>query len=147
MGELKYANYILTKLPGAPPRMKGGPKLNHILRLNDEIVKGAFHITCAWIAPGPNPGVYEAHAHPYDEAIGFIGTNPEDPGDLGAEAELWMEDEKYIINKSFLAFIPKGLKHCPLIVRDVKWPVFHFDIGASVGKAQFQWARDIVTPG
>jgi len=142
MSELKYANYIITEYPRELPTMEGGPELNHIFDLNDAVVKGAFHVHCAWVSPGPNPGVYGAHTHPHDEVIGFIGTNPEDPTDLGAEAELWMDDEKYIITKSFLAFIPRGLKHCPLTVRDVKRPIFHFDIQTAVGKPEFQWAND-----
>ena len=142
MAELKYADYIITEYPHEHPKMEGGPDLNHIFNLNDDSVKGAFHVHCAWVSPRPNPGVYEAHTHPHDGVIGFIGTNPDDPYDLGAEAELWMDDEKYIITKSFLAFIPRGLKHCPLTVRNVKRPIFHFDIQTVIGKPELQWAKD-----
>jgi hypothetical protein len=71
----------------------------------------------------------EAHTHPFDEVIAFVGTNPDDPQDLGGEIELWLEDEPYILAKSCLVFIPKGLKHCPLIVRRVDRPIFHFITG------------------
>ncbi len=50
-----------------------------------------------------------------------------------------MGDEQYIITKSFLAFIPKGLAHCPLTVRDVKRPIFHFDIQTTKGKPVWEW--------
>jgi hypothetical protein len=141
MAALKYAKNILTEAPLNFPRKKGGPDLKQILMLNGEDVKGAFHVNCAWLSPGPNPGVYEAHAHPHDEVIGFIGTNPEDPSDLGAEAELWIDDEKYVIIKSFLAFFPKGVVHCPLTVTNVKRPVFHFDIQLASGRPEFQWVK------
>ncbi len=142
MAKLKYANYILTKAPLQFPKKKGGPDLNQILMLNGEDVKGAFHVNCAWLSAGPNPGVYEAHVHPHDEVIGFIGTNPDDPSDLGAEAVLWIDDEKYVITKSFLAFLPKGLVHCPLTVTNVKRPIFHFDIQIASGRPEFQWVKN-----
>jgi hypothetical protein len=144
MAKLKYAKFILTQPPVSKyEKNANGPALDQILMMNGENVKGAFHINCAWIHPGPNPGVYEAHVHPHDEMIGFIGTNPDDASDLGAEAELWIEDEKYIINKSFLAFLPKGVIHCPLTVHDVKRPILHFDIQIASGRPEFTWVKDL----
>ena len=113
--------------------------MKQILAVNDEILKGAFHISCAWISPGPNPGVYPAHTHPHDEMIGFIGTNPDDPTDLGGEAELWIEDEQYFISESFLAYFPREIPHCPLMVHNVKRSIFHFDIQLSEGRPVFNW--------
>jgi hypothetical protein len=137
----KYAHLIVTNPPPQFATQKGGPDLQQILMVNDKNVKGSFHVNCAWVWPGPTPGVYEAHFHPHDEILGFIGTNQEDPSDLGAEAELWIDDEKYILNKSFLVFFPKGLVHCPLKMRDVKRPLFHFDIQMST-KPEFTWVKD-----
>lgn len=74
-----------------------------------------------------------AHTHPYDELIGFAGINPDDLHDLGGEAELWMGDEQYFINNSFMVFVPKGLKHCPLVIRNIKRNIFHFDIQFTTG--------------
>jgi hypothetical protein len=140
---LKYENYIITKAPPPRPGFKGAPGLKQLFMINDEIIRGAFHVNCAWISPGPNSGVFEAHVHPYDEIIGFIGTNPEDPNDLGAETELWIDDEKYIITESFMAYFPKGLKHCPLSVTNVKRPIFHFDIQMAEGRPEFQWTKNV----
>jgi hypothetical protein len=142
MAKLKYANYILTEAPVLKyKKMENGPNLKQILMLNGEEVKGAFHVNCCWLPAGPNPGVFEAHVHPHDEVIGFIGTNPDDSSDLGAEAVLWIDDEKYVINKSFVAFFPKGLVHCPLIIPVVKRPIFHFDIQIASGRPEFQWVK------
>ena len=61
--------------------------------------------------PIPEPILYEgkqvafedetwAHTHPYDEKYLFIGTNPDDPDDLGGEVEYWLgekeEAEKFL---------------------------------------------------
>ncbi|GAI16848.1 unnamed protein product, partial [marine sediment metagenome] len=95
------------------------------------------------IMPGlrPPPGVDieklspQAHSHDYDEILGFFGSDMEDIRDLGGEVELWLEDEKHIINKSCLVFIPKGMKHCPLYFKRIDKPIFHFSVGP--GKMYF----------
>ena len=144
MAKQKYAHYILQQPPVSKYKRKdNGPALDQILMMNGESVKGSFHVNCAWVYPGPNPGVYEAHVHPHDEMLGFIGTNPDDTSDLGATAELWIGDEKYIMTKSFLAFLPKGLVHCPLTVTNVKRPILHFDIQITKGKPEFTWVKDL----
>ena len=70
--------------------------------------------------------VAEPHRHNYDEVLCMFGTNPEDPYDLGGEVEFWLEDEKNILTRSCIIFIPKGLQHCPLIYRRVDRPIFNF---------------------
>jgi hypothetical protein len=100
---------------------------------------------CVWVMPRPTGTVpggaagrrvgTEPHSHDYDEVIAFFGTNPNDPYDLGAEVELWLGDEKHIIKKSSLVFIPAGLKHCPLTFLRVDRPVFHYTTGP--GKMYF----------
>jgi hypothetical protein len=43
--------------------------------------------------PNPNPFI-EKHAHPYDDMLLFLGTNPQDLTDLGAEIELYLGEEE-----------------------------------------------------
>ncbi len=142
-GGKKYAKYIVTAKPAQPEAKaaRGGdldkletPKLHHILSLSSAVAEGAIMVNCSWVYAGENPGRMDAHAHPYPEVIGFIGGDPRDAHNLGAEAEFWMDDEKYIIDKSFLAYVPSGLKHCPLIVRNIKRDFFHFDIQLTTGE-------------
>ena len=70
-----------------------------------------------------------AHSHDFDEVLGFIGTVRSDPYDLGGEIEFWLDDEQYIFNKTCLIFVPRGLKHLPLIFRRVDSPIFFFTEG------------------
>ncbi len=115
--------------------MKG--KGGRLLYMDSKIVPGAYYMECVWVMPrpagSPGPGGRktgtEPHTHDYDEIIAFIGTNHDDPYDLGAEVELWLGDEKHIIKKTSLVFIPAGLKHCPLTFLKVDRPVFHFTSG------------------
>ena len=67
-----------------------------------------------------------AHTHEFDELIGFYGSNMNDVNDLGGEIELWLEDEKFILTKSCTVFVPAGMKHCPLIIKRIDRPIFHF---------------------
>jgi hypothetical protein len=69
------------------------------------------------------------HVHDFDEIIGFLGTDAQNPRDLGGEMELWLENEKYILQNTCLVFVPRGLKHCPMIARKVNRPFIHFTAG------------------
>ena len=133
----KYEKYIITKpksdltLPEFR-RERGdiatGMK-TPLIYLDDDVLKGAFYVECVWFWKGSDKSEVDAHTHPFDEVITFFGTNPDDPGDLCGEVEMWLEDEQYILDKSVLIFVPKGLKHCPLIIRRVNRPIFHFTAG------------------
>ena len=142
-GGKKYAKHFAMATSPQPEAKaaRGGdlsklvtPKLHHILGLNNKVAEGSIMVNCSWIWAGEDPGRMDAHAHPYAEVIGFAGGDTKDADDLGAEAEMWMDDEKYILNKSFLVYIPQGLKHCPLIVRNIKKNIFHFDIQLTQGE-------------
>jgi hypothetical protein len=56
----------------------------------------------------------------------FLGTNPDNLDDLGAEAEFWLgEDEtleKVVINTPSCVYIPSGTGRFPLIWKNVKRP-------------------------
>ena len=74
----------------------------------------------------------------YDgEFFMFLGTNPEDPMDLGADAEFYLgegEDmEKVLINTSTCVYVPPGLGHFPLRWKNVKRPVMFVVFVPSMG--------------
>jgi hypothetical protein len=153
MSKSKYGKYIVDKLIqpteepdwNPPVSAAGKGKGGRVLYLDNKIVPGAFYMETVWIMPRPSlsPEQREAaikrgpgsHAHEYDEVIAFFGTDHDDPHDLGAEVELWLGEEKHIITKTSLVFIPAGLKHCPLIFLKVAKPVFHYTTGP--GKMYF----------
>jgi hypothetical protein len=66
----------------------------------------------------------EMHSHPEEEALFFVGLNPDDPSDFGAEPEcgLGPECERYIINKPSVYVMPKDFPHLPVIIRWVDRP-------------------------
>jgi hypothetical protein len=101
--------------------------------LDDKVIKGAFYVESVWYWPGKRPENGElragAHTHTFDEVVTFYGTDPENPYDLCGEIEFWLEDERYLFTRSCLVYVPRGLKHCPLIIRRVDRPIFHFTTG------------------
>ena len=88
---------------------------------------GGFALGTSWEGiRGGQKLLDRPHVHTCDELFVFLGTNPQDPDDLGGEAEFWLgegEDaEKFIINKPTVAFAPKNTAHCPIIFRRVDRP-------------------------
>jgi len=69
----------------------------------------------------------EPHRHNCAEFLYFIGGNPMDFRDFGAEVEFVIgegEDaETYVIDRTTWVYIPKGLSHCPLNFRRVDRPI------------------------
>jgi hypothetical protein len=137
MAESKYAKYIITEpkpdLKLAEYRIRTEDVVpgmeTRLLHLDSDVIKGAFYSSCFWFWKGSEVVLVQTHTHDFDEVLGCIGTNPEDAHDLGGEIEFWLNDEKHILTKSCLIFVPKGLKHCPFIVRRVDRPIFHFTTG------------------
>lgn len=156
MAESKYGSYIVTDLKKdiKLPSFRLGEKLdapqpgekrmmNHVIWMDSDVVPGSFYSECVWFFPGflpppdqiskmSNGGGPKPHTHPFEEVLTFFGTNYEDPHDLGGEVELWLEDEQFVLDKSFLVYIPAGMKHCPLIMRRIDRPMFHFTLGPGV---------------
>jgi len=123
-------NLILPRYRHEIPKERA----HRIVYLDKEVFSDAeFYVEALWFWPreiklGESPGV-PAHTHPFDEVIAFFGTNPDDLHDLCGEVELWIDGEKNLIDKSFMAFIPAGTEHCPLQIRRIERPIFHFTAG------------------
>ena len=156
MTESKHGKYIVSEgkldcrdaaLPlGIDPASVSDTKSHlKLLSLDDYVLKGSFYTEAVWMWPG-GPEVYpetaepNSHAHDYDETLGFFGTDLKNPYDLGGEIEFWLEDEKFILIRSCLIFVPKGMYHCPLVIHKVDLPIFHF--GAGPGGAYTQELTD-----
>jgi hypothetical protein len=121
-------------------------ELEHINWMDGEVIPGAFYAESTWIWPStfrdqrPKPiltreeleqaaGV-AAHAHEFSEVLTMFGCNPDDPSYLGVTIEFWMENEKFILDKSFMVYIPAGMVHCPLkTLSAIESPIFHYTVG------------------
>jgi hypothetical protein len=130
MADSRYGKYIVTELKIPEEKQKIAAAYSkyatRILWMDENVVEGAFHMNTAWYLKETTTLESTPHVHDTDEIIGFFGSDPQHPYDLGGEIEIWLEDEKHIINKTAMLFVPAGMKHCPLIIRRIDRPIFHF---------------------
>ncbi len=103
--------------------------------IDANVVQGAFQMNTSWyfkpttyMLDEESNAVTKPHKHDVDEILGFYGSNPEDPYDLGGEIIIYINGEKHTLTKSSLVFLPRGMEHLPLIVTRVDRPIFHFSI-------------------
>jgi hypothetical protein len=120
--DLKMPAYRHPTNPGLTKRMA---------YIDEETVPGAdFGCETMWLLPGDrSPAgqrMLDKHTLPYPVYIGFFGYNYDDVRDLCGEVELWIGGEKHVIKNSFSAFIPAGLEHGPMNIRNITRPIFHF---------------------
>lgn len=124
-----YGKYVLNelKMPADKPLSEAyKQRATKVLWMDGENTPGAFNVNVTWLLKATDFNHDEAHKHDYDEVIGFFGSDPTRPNELNAKVEFWLEDVQYMLNKSTLLWIPKGLNHCPLRVISVDQPIFHF---------------------
>lgn len=130
MTDSKYGKYVITELKIPEEKQKIAEAYSkyatRILWMDENVVEGAFHMNTAWYLNTTVTLESTAHVHDTDEIIGFFGNDAANPNDLGGEIEIWLEDEKQIITRSAMVFVPAGMKHCPLILKRVDRPIFHF---------------------
>ncbi len=64
------------------------------------------------------------HVHTYEEAVFFIGSDPRNFSDLGAEVEMSIgaEEEKHTFNKATVVVLPAGVPHCPIVTKSITRP-------------------------
>ncbi len=127
MAERKYEKYILTDLVLPEPAKQREPEYNQratrILWLEDFVMEGAPSIILSWYWKATEQAGSPAHTHDFDEVVGFVGSDPENPHELYGEVEFWLDDEQYFLTKSCLILCPKGLQHCPLRVVRADKPI------------------------
>jgi hypothetical protein len=121
MAKTKYGKCVVTL-----PVRKG--KVGSIMAVGAEQLNGfncsiiyafAFQTGITGLSTKP-------HVHDYDEAIFFIGSDPNDIGDLGAEVQMSIgtegAEEKHVFDKATAIVVPKGLPHCPIVTRRIDKP-------------------------
>ncbi len=121
MAKTKYGKYFLTE------PIEIGPML-HICG-EDGCIGAQFpgfpvevQLLCL---SKPGPMILKPHAHDVDELFFIFGGNPQNYFEFGAEIEIMMgkEQERHIVDKTTIIYIPKGVIHCPITTLRVDKPV------------------------
>jgi hypothetical protein len=130
MTETKYGKYIITE--GNKPATAVDADIRPLLYLDDTVLPGALYTEGGWLQ---KLGTYDppAHTHDFDEVLAFIGADPENPRDLCGEVELSLGDERHILTKTCVVFVPRGLKHCPFSILRADRPIFLLSTGPENG--------------
>jgi hypothetical protein len=120
--------------------------LEHVIWMDEDVIPGAYYAECCWQWPETmkdqrprlklinpedakkSPAIIP-HDHPFNELFCYFGTNMDDPSDLGGEIEFWLEDEMFILTKSFQVYIPAGMIHNPLKFHRFDRPMYHLTLG------------------
>jgi hypothetical protein len=125
-GERKHEQLVKKLDLRDAKRTKGG-NADFIAWWNGKDVEG-FNLNFTW-AFHTGLGAWhekDPHVHPYDEALLFVGCDPDNPDYLGAELEVAMgegdDKEIHVFDTPTVVIAPKGLVHCPLITRRVDKP-------------------------
>jgi hypothetical protein len=144
MTQPPYGQYIITQTREYTPQelkmmkdsLRDNPlettvKMERLLGIDNSIVPdSSMYMDCIWLWGGVTKSgrMEEPHIHDFDEIIGFISSDPDNPKDLGAVMEMNLGDEVHYLTKSCLIHIPAGLKHGPLTFKEVHRPVFFFTL-------------------
>ena len=123
MAETKYGKHIFTGLIKDIPHYTGKSIVAHDGELDTECSIGYHCISKPMSFDHP-------HSHDFTELLCFIGGNPEDITDLGAEIEMTIgeEREKHTINATAVVSLPPGLLHCPIVFKRVDKPLIFLEV-------------------
>lgn len=94
-----------------------------------------------------HPGM-DPHIHPYPEALGFVGLDPDRPDYLGAELDfcLGKELEIHTFDKPTVVVAPGGFLHCPLVTKSVTSPIgYSFFIISLGADPTTRWMGDSIS--
>jgi hypothetical protein len=130
MAEIKYGKYFLKEPFGTARHPEIVSKVIQIGQ-GAEVGGGNFPVTTNFSIT--MEAIHQAfvmtektHVHDdFDEILCFVGGNPMDFQDFGAEVELSLgeEMEKHTISTATFVYVPKGLVHCPIEFKRVDKPI------------------------
>ena len=124
MAKTKYGKYIMKATRGNISNLKTSAMTPVVLEgLKDW---GGIQHRMKWtFISQPVLMVDEPHSHDFDEFLCFLGCDPTNGLDFGAEIELSLgrEREKQIISAATVVCVPQGLIHCPLHFKKITKPI------------------------
>jgi hypothetical protein len=94
------------------------------IRLNNARTPAVHHyLELGWVTgiSGSDPGIAE-RTHDFDTIILHLGTDPENPLDLGAEIECLVNGQRLTIDTTSALWVPGGLRHGPFIWKKSQRP-------------------------
>ncbi len=144
---LKYRKCFLNELTPKEREIGFGASNMFVTFADNDIIEGCNYFSAMWMGETATKTLgHGPHTHPVPEVLVALGSDPDNPKDLGAEFEVCMGEkmEKHIITKSALIYIPENTVHCPFTIHKVTRP-FLF-IQAHYGPKLAETARRDLVP-
>jgi hypothetical protein len=133
VSESKYSKLVVTEPLKEEHgyEIKDGPDvISSMAYLDGGVIDGAFYVETHWFHKPTNYSP-KKHTHDFAECLAFMGADADNPLELNGEVELWIEDERLLLTKSCLVYIPASMNHCPMNVLRADKPILHFSVGTS----------------
>ncbi len=105
-----------------------------------QINKAKCYIEFGWIWGEVEPSIPEMRHNKYDEIVLHIGSDPDNPEDLGADLEMGMDGHLMSFDTSCALFIPKGLRHGPNNYKKATKPYIEIAMMLGAGTWAEGWA-------
>ncbi len=115
----KYRKCFLNELTPEEREIGYGAMKMFTAFTDDDIIEGSNYFSVMWMRESSTKTMgHGPHTHPVPELLAAIGSDPDNPMDLGATFEMYMgeEMEKHIIDKSTLIYVPPETVHCPFTI-------------------------------
>ena len=124
MADTKYGKHVIREPLVTIPHYTGQSIVSHEGEFGADVCMG-YHCLANAEYKAERP-----HIHDYHELLCFIGGDPTNIGEFGAEIEICLgeEQDKHIITSTTVVSIPPGLVHCPLRVNRLDKPVVFLEI-------------------
>ena len=109
----KYGNLVKS----IPYQYWQGP-YRQLAAMNGNFLNNEIHVQFGTPAVAGIIGTDTPEVHDFDQVMIFMGSDPTNLGDLGAEIEFCIgpEKEPHMVTASQAVFIPKGLAHLPATI-------------------------------
>jgi hypothetical protein len=118
----KYGQYIVLSQKSEPNERGSIPIAATLGNTIPEC--GSMALIGRMPAQGSMTGHDTWERHEVPEYLIHLGNDPDDPMDLGADAEIYLGKgrwrERYTFNKTTAVYLPAGLPHCPWHVTNIK---------------------------
>jgi len=139
-----YEQYVIRspmrESPGAISKQgRQSPTMTYMSGVQIPGVK--VYIEFGWIW-GITDSIKEMHHDNFEEIVMHIGSDPDDPEDLGADMTFGVGGHNMRFDKNYAVFIPKGLNHGPLIWHEWRKPHIEMAIMLGAGTLKEGWGVD-----
>ena len=125
---INYEKYLVRKpayevIAGTPVKNRQGPSSMTFMSRNlvpesNAYVEGGW----VWGMPDPNPHIFEHVHRDFEELVLHFGIDYEHPEELGAEIEFSLGGQRLLVDKTSMVFVPKSIKHGPLVWKKYSSP-------------------------